>query len=79
MRYRFLAASALSALLAGGCGGEKKPSDAKGIPIGFFGAMSMMLVPSMVTLLAKLATWLKWSPWTLRWHSWKLTTVRAVR
>jgi branched-chain amino acid transport system substrate-binding protein len=35
-----LAAWALSALLAGGCGGEKKPQDAQGIPIGFFGALT---------------------------------------
>src|SRR5881394_2413035 len=40
VRFRFPAAVALSALLAGGCGGEKKPPDAQGIPIGFFGALS---------------------------------------
>jgi branched-chain amino acid transport system substrate-binding protein len=40
VRSRFLAAWALSALLAGGCGGEKNPPAAQGIPIGFFGALT---------------------------------------
>jgi branched-chain amino acid transport system substrate-binding protein len=40
VRSRFPAVWALSALLAGGCGGEKKPPSAQGIPIGFFGALS---------------------------------------
>jgi len=40
VRFRFPAVFALSALLAGGCGGERKPPDAQGIPIGFFGALS---------------------------------------
>lgn len=35
-----LTAAALAAFLAGGCGGEKKPSEAQGIPIGFFGALT---------------------------------------
>ena len=40
MRSRFLSVWALSALLAGGCGGGKNPPAAQGIPIGFFGALT---------------------------------------